>query len=89
MVIIRSNHITLNSTLPGISHGTAIQKGGVFALYVNYRIEWTLTKSKQVVVENIFECVTVELNMRNMINVIVSCMCITTNAGSESLEKYS
>ena len=56
------------------------KKGGSVALYVNDRIDCTLIESKSVVVENMFECVTVELNMRKMKNVIVSCMYRTPGA---------
>ena len=42
------------------------KKGGGVALYVNDRIDCTLIESKSVVVENMFEWVTVELNMRKM-----------------------
>ena len=55
-------------------------KGGGVALYVNDIIDCTLIESKSVVVENVFECVTVELNMRKMKNVIVSCMYRTPGA---------
>ena len=56
------------------------KKGGGVALYVNDRIDCTLIESKLVVVENMFECVTVELNRRKMKNVIVSCMYTTPGA---------
>ena len=49
-------------------------------MYVNNRIDCTLIESKSVVVENVFECVTVELNMRKMNNIIVSCMYRTPGA---------
>ena len=44
------------------------------------RIECTVTESESVVVEHIFECVTVELNMRKMKQFVVSCMYATTCA---------
>ncbi|KAK2183282.1 hypothetical protein NP493_317g00007 [Ridgeia piscesae] len=56
------------------------KKGGGVALYVNDRIDCTLIESKSVVVENMFKCVTVELNMRKMKNLIVSCMYRTPGA---------
>ena len=56
------------------------KKGGGVALYVNDRIECTLIKSKSVVVENMFECVTVEINIRKMKNLIVNCMYRTPGA---------
>ena len=42
------------------------QKGGGVALCIKDRIECILIENKSVVVENIFEYVTVELNMRKM-----------------------
>ena len=52
----------------------------ITTLYVNDRIECTLIESTSVVVENIFECITVELNMRKVKNIIVSCMHSTPDA---------
>ena len=49
-------------------------------MYVNDIIDYTLIESKSVVVENMFECVTVELKMKRMKNVIVSCMYRTPGA---------
>ena len=46
------------------------KQGGGVALYVNDKIDCTLIESKSVIVENMFECVTVELNMRKMKNVV-------------------
>ena len=49
-------------------------KGGGVALYVSDIIERTVIESKLVVVEHIFECVTVELNMRMMkLPLLVAC----------------
>ena len=53
-------------------------------LYVNDSIECTLIESKSVLVENIFECVTVELNMKKMKHVIVGCMCRTSGANVDT-----
>ena len=55
-------------------------KGGGVALYVNERIDCTLIESKAVVFGNMFECVTVELNMRKMKIVIVNCTYRTPGA---------
>ena len=48
------------------------------------RIECTVIESKSVVVEHIFECVTVELNIRKMKHFVVSCMYATTGANVDA-----
>ena len=60
-------------TIRSFTRHEITKKGGGVVLYVNDRIDCTLIESKSVV-ENMFECVTVELNMTKMKNVIVSCM---------------
>ena len=42
------------------------------------------SESKSVVVEHIFECVTVELNIRKMKHFVVSCMYATTGANVDA-----
>ena len=48
--------------------------------YVNNRFDCTIVESKSMCIENNFECLTVELNMPKMKNVIISCVYRTPGA---------
>ena len=54
--------------------------GGVAILYVNNIFDCTIVESKSMCSENNFECLTVELNMPKMKNVIISCVYRTPGA---------
>ena len=56
------------------------KKGGGVAIYVNNRFDCTIVESKSMCIENNFECLTVELNMPKMKNVIISCVYRTPGA---------
>ena len=54
-----------------------IQRGGGVAtrgIYTNKELSCKMVQSKSFVVENILECITVELTIKNHTNVVVSCM---------------
>ena len=51
-----------------------IRRGGGVAIYTNKELSCKMVETKSIAVENIFECVTVELTIKNHTNVVVSCM---------------
>ena len=55
-----------------ITRGT--RRGGGVAIYTNKKLSGALAESKSFVIENILECVTVELTIKNHTNVVVSCI---------------
>ena len=59
--------------MPFISQGYTRRGGGV-AIYTNKKLSGALAESKSFVIENILECVTVELTIKNHTNVVVSCI---------------
>ena len=56
------------------------KKGGGVAIYVNNRFDCTIVERKSMCIENNVECLTVELNMPKMKNVIISCVYRTPGA---------
>ena len=55
-------------------HSTRETTGGGVALFVKTNIECKILKSKSVVIDELFECITVELSMAKRSNIIVNCM---------------
>ena len=51
-----------------------IRMGGGVAIYTNKKLPCKMVETKSIAVENILECVTVELSIKKHTNVVVSCM---------------
>ena len=50
------------------------KKGGVVAIYVRETIKHNVVKNMTKTVDNILECITIELNIEKRKNIVVSCM---------------
>ncbi len=50
------------------------KKGGVAALYVDTALRCNLIKSMSVTIENLLECVTIEIDIERSKNIIISCV---------------
>lgn len=50
------------------------KKGGGVAIYVNVSIEFKVIQTMSMVIDDVLECITVELRIGNMKNIIVSCI---------------
>ena len=51
-----------------------IRRGGGVAIYTNKELSFKMVETKSIEVENILECVTVELTIKNHTHVVVSCV---------------
>ena len=68
-----------------ITRGT--RRGGGVAIYTNKNLSGALAEGKSFVVENIPECVTVELSIKNDTNVVVSCIYRTPGSPIDTFRK--
>ena len=66
----------------------ANRKGGGVALFVNHRFNCTLRTAKSFEIENLFECVTIELDMQKHKHIIVSCIYRTPGSDIDRLCEY-
>ena len=64
-----------------------IRRGGDVVIYTNKNLSGALAESK-FVIENIFECVTVELTVKNHTNVVVSCIYTTPGSPIDTFSEH-
>ena len=63
-------------------------KGGGVALFVNHRFNCTFCTAKSFEIDNLFECVTIELDMQKHKNIIVSCVYRAPGSDIDRLCEY-
>ncbi len=64
----------------------ANKKGGGVALYVDRRLKYKIVESMTTAIDDICECITVEIDMGKMKNVIVSCVYRAPNSRIETFK---
>lgn len=62
------------------------KRGGGVAMFVDNRLKYMIVESMTTVIDDICECITVEIDMGKMKNVIVSCVYRAPNSGIESFK---
>jgi len=63
------------------------KRGGGVAMFVDKRLKHRIVESMTTVIDDICECLTVEIDMGKMKNVVVSCVYRAPNSGIESFKE--